>query len=141
MPLSAIVIGEFGALLTTEMLPVALPEAFGANAALIVADCPAVSVKGVVTPEMLNPVPVTFTCETVTLAEPLFFKVIVCEFVLPTPVFPKFSLVGEAPSCACVPVPVSAIASGAFGPLFATETLPLAAPAVVGANCAVNVVL
>jgi phosphopantothenate synthetase len=141
VPLSAIVSGEFGPLLTTEMLPVALPEPFGANDALIVADCPAVSVNGVVTPETVKPAPVTFTCDTVTLAVPLFLSVMDCEFVLPTLTLPKFSLVGDAPSCACVPVPLSAIVNGEFGPLFATETLPFAAPAVVGANCAVNVVL
>lgn len=76
VPLNAIVSGEFGALLTTEMLPVALPEALGLNAALIVAVCPAVSVNGVVTPETLKPVPAALTCETVTLAEPLFVSVI-----------------------------------------------------------------
>jgi hypothetical protein len=141
VPLNAIVSGEFGALLTTEMLPVALPEPVGANCAVKLADCPAAIVSGVVAPEMLNPAPVTFTDETVTLAEPLFFKVIVCELLLPTFTLPKFSLAGEAPSCAWVPVPLSAIVSGAPGPLFAIEIEPVALPAVVGANCAVNDVL
>jgi hypothetical protein len=138
VPLSAIVSGEFGALLTTEMLPVALPEPVGANCAVKLADCPAAIVSGAVTPVTLNPAPVTFTAETVTLAEPLFFNVIVCVLLLPTFTLPKFSLAGEAPSCACVPVPLSAIVSGAPGPLFAIEIEPVALPAVVGANCAVN---
>jgi hypothetical protein len=141
VPLSAIVSGEFGALLTTEMLPVELPEPVGANCAVKLADCPAAIVIGVVAPETLKPVPVTFTAETVTLAEPLFFKVIVCVLLLPTFTVPKFSLAGEAPSCACVPVPFNAIVSGAPGPLFAIEIEPVALPAVVGANCAVNEVL
>jgi hypothetical protein len=141
VPLSAIVSGEFGALLTTEMLPVALPEPEGVNVAVNDALCPAAIVIGVFAPEMLNPVPVTFTAEIVTLAEPLFFSVIVCVLLLPTFTLPKFSLAGEAPSCACVPVPLSAIVSGAPGPLFAIEIEPVAAPAVVGANCAVNDVL
>jgi hypothetical protein len=134
VPVSAIVSGEFGALLTTEMLPVALPELLGANVALIVADCPAVNVNGVVTPEIVKPAPVTFTADTVTLAVPLFFSVIACTLLLPTFTLPKFSLAGEAPSCACVPVPLSAIVNGEFGPLFAIEMPPLAAPAAVGAN-------
>ena len=77
VPLSAIVSGEFGALLTTEMLPAELPALVGLNAALIVAVCPAVSVNGVVTPEMLNAAPATLTCETVTFADPVFVNVIV----------------------------------------------------------------
>ncbi len=134
VPLNAIVSGEFGALLATEMLPEALPELLGANVALIVADWPAVKVNGVVTPEIVKPVPVTFTAETVTLAVPLFFKVIACALLLPTFTLPKLSLAGEAPSCACVPVPLNASVKGEFGPLFAIEMLPLATPAVVGAN-------
>jgi hypothetical protein len=134
VPLNAIVSGEFGPLLTTEMLPVSLPELVGVNVALIVADWPAVKVNGVVTPEIVKPVPVTLTAETVTLAVPLFFSVIACALLLPTFTLPKFSLAGEAPSCACVPVPLNAIVNGEFGPLFAIEMLPLAAPAAVGAN-------
>jgi hypothetical protein len=98
VPLSAIVIGELGALLTTEILPAALPEPVGVNFAVTLADCPAVSVNGVVTPETLKPLPVALTWETVTLAVPLFVRVIVCELLLPTFTLPKFSLAGEAPS-------------------------------------------
>jgi len=98
-------------------------------------------VNGVDTPEMLKPVPLTFTCETVKLAEPLLVRVIVWLFVLPTFVLPKFSLFGEAPSCDCVPEPLSEIVSGEFGPSFATEMLPVAEPVVVGANFAVKLTL
>jgi hypothetical protein len=108
---------------------------------VIVCVWPAVSVKGVVTPEMLKPVPLTFTCETVKLAEPLLVRVIVWLFVLPTFVLPKFSLFGDAPSCAAVPVPLNAMVSGEFGPSFATDTLPVADPVVVGANFALKLTL
>jgi hypothetical protein len=138
VPLNAMVSGEFGALLTTEMLPDALPEPVGANCAVKLADWPAAIVIGAGTPETLNPAPVTFTAETVTLADPLFFNVIVCVLLPPTFTLPKFSLAGEAPSCACVPVPLNAIVSGEFGPLFVIEIDPVALPAVVGANWAVN---
>jgi hypothetical protein len=134
VPVSAIESGEFGALLTTEMLPESLPEPVGANFAVTVVDWPAVNVIGVVIPEMLKPVPDTLTCDTVTLAVPLFFSVMVCELLLPTLTLPKFSLAGEAPSCACVPVPLRAMVNGEFGPLFAIVMLPVAEPVAVGAN-------
>ena len=57
VPVSAIASGEFGALLTIEMLPVALPAVAGANRAVKVAICPALIVKGVAIPLMLKPAP------------------------------------------------------------------------------------
>ena len=57
VPVSAIASGEFGALLTIEMLPVALPAVVGANRAVKVAICPALIVKGVAIPLMLKPAP------------------------------------------------------------------------------------
>ena len=72
LPLSATVAGEFGALLTMEIDPVALPVAAGAYCALKLADWPGVRVSGRVTPLKLKPVPVALTCDTVRFAEPLF---------------------------------------------------------------------
>ncbi len=134
VPLSAIVIGEFGALLTTEIVPVFTPAPVGANTALNVADWPAVSVSGVVIPLVLNAPPTTVTDEIVMLAEPEFVSVIGCVPLLPTATLPKFSDVGEAVSCACVPVPLNAIVSGELGPLLRMEMLPVVLPVVVGAN-------
>ena len=45
-PLSVIVVGEFGALLVTTMLPEALPADCGANCTLKFAVCPAFNVSG-----------------------------------------------------------------------------------------------
>lgn len=132
VPLSAIVIGEFGALLTIEMLPVALPDPVGAYTALNVAVCPAVNVTGAAIPEMLNPAPDALICEIVSDAVPPFRSVIGCELLLPAATLPKLSEAGEADSCACAPVPVSAIEIGEFGESFVIVMLPLAAPAVVG---------
>lgn len=56
-PLRAIVIGEPGALLATEMLPEALPALDGANVAAKVALFPALIVTGTVRPLMLKPAP------------------------------------------------------------------------------------
>ena len=55
--MSAIVSGELGALLTIEMLPVALPADVGANCAVKVAICPGLIVNGVPIPLMLKPAP------------------------------------------------------------------------------------
>lgn len=59
VPLRVIVIGEFGALLVTVMLPVALPVDAGEKPALNVVFFPALIVIGMLSPVMLNPVPVT----------------------------------------------------------------------------------
>ena len=138
VPLNAIVVGEFGALLTIEMLPVALPDPVGAYTALNVAVCPAVNVTGAEIPEMLNPAPDALICDIVSDAVPPFLSEIGCELLLPAATLPKFSDAGDAASCACAPVPVSAIVIGELGESFVIVMLPLAAPAVVGANCAVN---
>jgi hypothetical protein len=141
VPLNAIVVGEFGALLTIEMLPLTLPAAVGANLALNVVLSPAPSVSGAVIPVLLKPAPVTVTAEIVTVAVPPFVRVMVCELFAPIATLPNAAVVGVAASSACVPVPLNAIVVGEFGALLAIEMLPLALPAAVGANLALNVVL
>jgi hypothetical protein len=141
VPLKLIVVGELGALLTIEMLPLALPADVGANLALNVVLSPAPNVTGVVIPVVLKPAPVTVTAEIVTVAVPPFVRVMVCELLVPVATLPNAVLVGDAASCACVPVPLNAIVVGEFGALLTIEMLPLALPAVVGANLALNVVL
>jgi hypothetical protein len=59
LPVRAIVIGEFGALLDTEMLPLALPEDAGENCAVNLAFCPGWIVNPAANPLMVKPVPVT----------------------------------------------------------------------------------
>jgi hypothetical protein len=93
-PLSEIVSGEFGPSFATDTLPVAEPVVVGANFALKLTLWPAVSVVGVVKPEMLKPVPEAVAEFTVTFAEPEFVKVIVCVPVLPTATWLKFTLPG-----------------------------------------------
>lgn len=77
VPESVTVAGEFGALLTTEMLPEAAPPVVGAKRAENVEDWPAGRVRGKVSPVMLKPVPVAVAAETTTLAEPPFVNVTV----------------------------------------------------------------
>ena len=76
-PDRAMTSGEPVALLTMDMLPVALPAAVGENLAVKDVLCPAASVIGAARPVMLNPVPDVLTCEMATLAVPEFVKVIV----------------------------------------------------------------
>jgi hypothetical protein len=133
--------GEFGALLTSEMVPVALPTVVGANCTVKVEVCPALIVNGVASPEIENPVPDALAWEIVRLAVPEFVKVTVCEPELPTATEPNVTGVGFAPSCACAPVPVMEIVVGEFGALLTIEIDPVKLPPVVGANCAVNDVL
>jgi hypothetical protein len=81
------------------------------------------------------------TLEKVKFELPVFFKVVVIELLLFTSTFPKARLEGVAVNIAvaAVPVPLSAIARGEFGALLTSETDPLTAPVLVGANATLNV--
>ncbi len=88
VPDSAIEAGEPGALLTTEMLPLAAPAVVGAKVAVNEALLPAAIFIGIVAPLMLNPAPETVACVTVRVALPEFVSVIVCGVLLPTATLP-----------------------------------------------------
>jgi hypothetical protein len=130
--------GEDGALLVMEMLPAAFPADTGANCAVNVAFCPAGIVNGSDRPLKLKPEPEAVAAVIVTLAVPPFVSVIVCAALLPTATLPKATLAGLAVSCACTPVPLSAIDIGEPGALLVIETLPLALPVAAGENFAVK---
>jgi hypothetical protein len=72
VPLIAIVLGEFGALLTSETLPVTAPALAGENATLKVVLCPGVSVRGRVRPLTAKVCTETVACETDRFAVPEF---------------------------------------------------------------------
>jgi len=90
-PDSAIIAGEFVALLTTETLPVTLPTAVGAKAIFNEAFCPAAKVRGSVSPLAVKPAPETLSCEMLTLELPVLLKVTVWLPLLPTFTFPKLN--------------------------------------------------
>lgn len=140
-PDKAIESGELGALLTIEMPPVALPAAVGENLAVNDVLCPAFSVNGAVSPVMLNPVPDALPAEIATLAVPEFVRVTLTDPLAPTSKLPKLMLVGFAFRFPCTPVPASAIDTVGLVAVLAIAMLPAATPTVVGANCAVKVVL
>lgn len=142
-PLRGMVIGEPGALLATEMLPETLPAVVGANVAAKVALFPALIVNGMLRPLMLKPAPDALAWVIVKDAFPVFCKVMFFGEELPTPTLPNATFAGLAEICACpaaAPEPLSAIESEVFEALLAIVTFPVALPAVVGVNCAVNVV-
>jgi hypothetical protein len=111
------------------------------NVALNVVLAPAAIVVDVLKPVWPNPVPLTVTCENDSVALPALRSVTCCEFVVPTAMLPKGTLVGVAEICACTPVPLSESVAGEFGALLVIEMLPEALPAAVGVNVAVNVPL
>ena len=76
-PAKATVTGEFGPLFTMDTLPLALPAEVGENLAVNDVLCPAPSVRGVLTPLTLKPVPEAVTCDTVKLAVPELVNVTV----------------------------------------------------------------
>lgn len=93
-------------------------------------------------PVTLKPAPVAEMAEIVALALPEFVRVTVCCPVLPTATLSNDTLAGLAASVELVttPVPDRARVCGEFGALSVKDTLPAAAPAAVGTNCAVNVI-
>src|SRR5437870_971490 len=112
VPLRAMVLGELGALLTSERLPDTLPVAVGANCTLKVLDCPGGTVSGNVGPLMLKPAPVTGPCAMVKLALPELVKGTCGVPLLPASTLPKLTLGGVTESAGCTPVPVRPMGLG-----------------------------
>ena len=92
------VAGEPVALLTMEMLPLALPLTVGLNWALRVRFCAGESVTGVLPPPIKKPAPLAVICEMVTLEFPVLVIVTFCVAeVVPVVMLPKLKLVGLMP--------------------------------------------
>jgi len=108
-PVKGMPSGEPGAVLVTEMLPLALAADAGANAAVKEVLWPALRVRGTASPVKLKPAPVAAAVEIVMLAVPEFISVIVWEPLLPTSIFPKLKLAGLAERDPWIPEPVKTI--------------------------------
>jgi hypothetical protein len=93
VPDSVITIGEFTALLVTEMLPVTVPAVDGSNVALKVAVCPPDRINPAVPLVVLNPAPVTTTFEIVTMEFPELVSVTLLVTLFKTVTVPKARLV------------------------------------------------
>jgi hypothetical protein len=98
VPLNATDMGEPGALLANEMLPLAPPVEDGVKLAENPTLWPALSVVGVANPETANPEPDIPAEEIVMLPVPEFVRVMDCDPLLPTATLPKLTLVGLAVS-------------------------------------------
>src|SRR5437870_1696707 len=133
------VLGELAALLTSEMLPDALPVAVGANCTLKVLDCPGGRVTGNESGRVPWRDTVTVSWAMVRLALPELVKVRFCTPVLPTSTLPKLTLGGVTESWGCTPVPLRAMVLGELGALLMSDTLPDTLPVSVGANCTLKV--
>ena len=85
--------------------PLAAPAELAVKPTLMVRLCPAARVCGL-KPLIVNPVPLTAACVTLTLDPPVFVTVTDCVWLLPTDMLPKFRLAGEGVRYpAEVPVP------------------------------------
>src|SRR5438132_261142 len=89
VPLSAMLLVELGALLTSETLLDSLPVVVGANCKSFPTRRSSDLVRGKVSPLMLKPAPVTLACAMVKLALPELVKVRFCTPVVPTSTLPK----------------------------------------------------
>lgn len=97
------------------MLPLADPDAIGAKVKVKLVLCPALKVRGVLTPPSAKPDPLTATCEIVMLDELELVTVSASDCVLPTVTLPKFKLEGFEPrDPEPVPLPESEIVAVLF---------------------------
>lgn len=88
--------------------------------------------------------PVTATCETFTLVAPVFVRVTVCDWVVPSATLPKDSLGGfvvTAPAAVVVPVPLRLTLVCASEASLPIVIVALKAPAALGENVRLTVVL
>jgi hypothetical protein len=99
VPLSEIVFGEVGALLTRERLPAALLAAVGAKLTLKVAELPGSTVSGRVSPFKAKPFPDTVPWEIIKAAPPELLTVMACVLAVPIVTLPKLTLPGITETC------------------------------------------
>jgi hypothetical protein len=141
LPASVITCGEPGALSVKVMLPVAAPAVVGVNVTLNVSDWPPLIVFGSESPLIPNSLPESVARLIVTFELPVFVSVTVCVLLWFTCTFEKVKVEGEIERPACVAVPVSETIKGEFEASLMIVSAPEAAPAAVGANCTVSVLL
>jgi hypothetical protein len=132
VPLNSVVMGELGASLAIEMLPLAPPAEDGVKLAEKLIRWPELSVIGVDKPAMPKLAPETAAEEIVMLVAPEFVRVIGCDPVLPTATLPKLMVVGVTMSCRRVWFRIFPAGAG---------TLPELLFADAGANRSTRVVL
>jgi len=140
VPEMAIVAGEFVALLAMVTLPVRFPEAVGENVTSSVALCPGVRIKPAETPLADKAGLVSVTLEMVTSAFPVFETATPKVLLAPMVTFPKLRLAGLALRRIdeATAVPLTVTFAGELDALLMTETVPDAAPMVLGEKTTVR---
>ena len=113
MPESESDAGETGASLTSAMLLVRLPVAFGVKLTENFADCPGDIVNGELRPLTLKPVPGPANCVMLRPALPGLLTVTSRVLLTPTGTLPKLITVGTTEIKGCTPLPLSKIVIGA----------------------------
>jgi len=94
VPLRAMEVGAFGALLTRVRLPEKVPAEAGANPTLKEEAPPGAMERGRASPDKVYPLPVNEAWVTFSVEEPGFCNVIFCVLVTPTITLPKLELEG-----------------------------------------------
>jgi len=126
----------------SAMLPLTAVEDCGANVTLKLALCPAVRVRGVASPLILKPAPVTAACDTVRLVVPLFVMVSDVVLLPPIKTVPKLRLVGLAVRVdAARAAPDSAMLGAVPDAVEVNVTVPDELPAAVGVKTMLKLVL
>jgi hypothetical protein len=101
VPLSAIGVGDVGALVESERLPVTLPAVEGVKLTVMAPALPAGTVMGKAKFTVPKPRPITFAAVMVSAAFPAFETVTDCFPLLPTVTVPKARLLGKTEICGC----------------------------------------
>ncbi len=96
VPVTAILVGVFEALLAMAIVPASEPAAAGAKLTVSVADCPGLRVSGKLIPLVWKLLLLLFACEIVTLVLPLLLNVVVVVAVWPTVSVSIAKLAGDA---------------------------------------------
>jgi len=124
VPVNAIAVGEFGALLTIDTDPVTLPAEAGLKTILKFVDWLAPNEIGKANVLVLKPLPAALICEIVSVPVPLLVSCTVCELGEPTVTPPKLALDGVIVNAGWMPEPLTGIT--AVAPLeLATVMLPV----------------
>jgi len=140
MPLRATTVGDVGALLTNDRLPVTLPEAEGIKSMLIVPDPPAAIVIGRDSPTVAKSARVMFAALMERAVLPGFETVSDCLPLLPTLTLPNARLPGSTEICgwSLTPAPESESLTGEVGALLKSVTLLAWLPTVPGVKLTEN---
>ena len=134
--LSEITVGEFGASLASETLPVTLLATEGRKVIAKALDWLGPSVNGSASPLTAKPLPTTVACEMLTLPVPELRSETVWALLLPSSTLPKLMLDGlaERTIVGCTPLPDREIEDGDIRALLDRVKLPVEVPTAAGAN-------